>query len=179
MQTNDYKKSASAFIHGIRYNAQTLCSLLEEDLKGQELPAKFVPLDARALLGSIFERIEKTSSLWHMYDSLCDAYILDRENSRFIHLRDMPVRMLAEDPRFGSSTRIEFRFTFKNPEDPVEQMKFTNIGLLHPVISIFKDGKRIADSHTYEDVYAEWERESFGFVFQRALDQYFDEIVAA
>ncbi len=44
MQSNDYKKSASAFIHGFRYNARTLSRLLEVRLRKREYPVQVVQL---------------------------------------------------------------------------------------------------------------------------------------
>ena len=178
MQANDYKKSASPFIHGIRYNARTLSRFLAARLNICELDTTFVPVDSEAVFAKIYERLRSASSLWHMHDSLCDAYVFDERNASFIEMQDMPVRMLAEHQEFRSSSRIEFRFTFSNPEDEVERQKFTNFGLLHPVLLIFVHGQLVGECHMYEDIYAEWEQDQFGFVFRQALQRYVSAVVA-
>jgi thioredoxin reductase len=172
MQANDYKKSASAFIHGIRYNARTLSLLLSEEMGLGSYPETLLPMDVDTLLGRMFGRIRSVSSLWHM-QSLCDAYILDCERGLFREIRDVPVRLMSEDPRFRESCRLELRLTFDAPRHPEAQKLFSKIGTLHPALYCFAEGKLVDESHMPEDLYAEWsDVESFGRPFRRALSRY-------
>jgi thioredoxin reductase len=180
MQANDYKKSASAFVHGMRYNARTLSKLIEARLSNRPYPAVTVSLDTEVLFSQIYERIRRASSLWHMHGSLCDAYVYDGDRAQFDRLEDVPVRMMKDDGRFRATSRIEFRFTFENPKDLAEQQNFSPTGLLHPALYFFVRGDLISECHMYEDVYAEWEdKEVWGGRFLQALAQYVGGLGAA
>ena len=62
--------------------------------------------------------------------------------------------------------------------DPAERGKFSNIGLLHPVLHFFVDGNLVDECHMYEDIYAEWNECDFGFCFQPALSNYVGRLLA-
>jgi len=179
MQSNDYKKSASAFIHGMRYNAATLANLLAEKLGVREFPSRIIGLEVEGVLDAIYERIRRSSSLWHLHGSLCDAYVYDHARKAFRQVKDVPAKLLAESPEYSMSTRIEFCFTFENPADPVEREKFSPGGLLHPALRFFAEGEQIDECHMYEDVYAEWEQSEFAFCFRKPLSRFVAAISAA
>jgi thioredoxin reductase len=178
MQSVDYRKSSSAFLHGMRYNATILSRLLEARLRGTTISGMRVAPDADLICNQIFERIRASSSLWHLYDFLCDAFVFDEAEGTFERFEDVSVKMMREDPTFKDSSRIEFRFTFENPAEAPEKEKFSNIGLLHPVLHFYVRGESLGSCHMYEDVYAEWAQKDFGFCFRPRITD-FVEILAA
>jgi thioredoxin reductase len=180
MHSSDYKKSASSFIHGIRYNCQCLSQLVIARLNNTEYPFDRISRDPTQVEARIQKRIRTSDSLWHLYGSLCDCYIVDDSRGEIRYLRDVPVRMMAEDPTYRLTSRIELRFTFKNPEDPVERVKFTPSGLLHPALYFFVRGKLVGECHKYEDIYAEWdEKDGFGPDYLLALQAFLEGLPAA
>jgi hypothetical protein len=114
-----------------------------------------------------------------MHGTLCDAYIFDHDRGHFSLLEDFPVNLLAQSSDHASTTRIEFSFTFDNPADSVERERFTPGGLLHPRIRLFVEGDLIHDVHMYEDVYAEWEKDEFGFCFRKPLKRFVAAVESA
>jgi thioredoxin reductase len=180
MQSNDYKKSASAFIHGIRYNARVLSRFLESRLSNRPYPSvAALPLRADVVFDAVFNRIRRTSSLFHMNDSLCDAFVLNERTARLIQYEDVPVKLMAEDPSFSFASRIELRFTFDTPHNPVvRESSFSSPALIHPVLYLFHKGKMVGECHMFEDVFIEWNQEDFGFCFQGVLERWMDALNA-
>ena len=178
MQSNDYKKSASAFIHGIRYNARVLSRFLESRLHNRPYPSvATLPLDADVVADAIFNRIRRTSSLFHMNDSLCDAFVLNEKTVSLVQYEDVPVQWMAEDPSF--CTRIELRFTFRTPHNPaVRDSSFSSPPLIHPILYLFHKSKLVGECHMFEDIFVEWNQNEFGFCFQEALLRWMDALRA-
>jgi thioredoxin reductase len=180
MQANDYKKSASAFIHGMRYNCQVLGRFLETRLTQRPYPTERVPMHAEQLFARMYRRIRRASSLWHLHGSLCDAYVSKLDDEHFEYFQDIPTRMLAETPSFSERARIELRFTFDNPRDPAEKDNFTPVGLLHPAIYYFSEGVLVDEYHMYEDIYGEWEEvDRWGPPFQERLSTFISALESA
>jgi len=179
MQANGYKKSAAPFVHGIRYNCLTLSRLLSSRVTGCDYPWTTVESTAGALFARIDERVRVASSIWNMYDSLCDAFIYSPESETFRHLEDVPIEILSLSPQYKSTCRIELRFTYTRPEDPTERIKFTPSGLLHPALVFFCAGRFVGECHMYEDVYAEWKAaDGLRGKFTEALADYLEKLGA-
>ena len=180
MQANDYKKSASAFIHGMRYNACTLSNILLKQMGISNYPTRTVSANANILLDQLFARISHTSSLFHMNDTLCDAFLFSEEDPHFTLMEDVPVTMVENDPEFCSSTRMELRFTYEPPKKQLARSRnFSTPPLIHPVLYFFFNGKRMGECHMYEDVYVEWARKDFEFCFKGALSLWLESLVGA
>ncbi len=178
MQSNDFKKAASPFIHGIRYNAQVLSRFIRTRLGdlGLDLFETRMPLDMDVVFDRLYSRLLESSSLWHMHSTLCDAIVLEEGSTEVTYLEDVPIGMLSEEPSLKNKPRIEFQFTFKNPTDPAERAKYTPVGLLHPMLRFIHCGRIVGECHMYEDIYADWaDRDEWGPRFRRAMVEFIVE----
>lgn len=73
MQTLDFKRSQSAFIHGFRYNVRTLFHVLENEAHGVPLPADAIELDPKPLAAKLIARANSCSALWQQVGFMCDV----------------------------------------------------------------------------------------------------------
>src|SRR6266508_4869257 len=69
-QARDFKKTASGFIHGYRYNARTLHLMLEQKYHGNPLPSYPVRSTPQGLVDTIIKRVNKSSALWQQFGFL-------------------------------------------------------------------------------------------------------------
>lgn len=157
MQANDYRKSSTPFIKGIRHNARSLANILAERALGADWPAEVI--DPSGLRDHILQRIRNSASLWHVWNGLCDVYVLDAEGDAIIHNEDVPQIMVFEDRKYIGRTILALRFGHHYPagalsaacgEDPYV--------FIHPILYLVgSDGAMIAETHFDEDVEDKWE----------------------
>ncbi len=163
----DYKKQASAFIHGFRYNAECLSKILSNKYHNVPLPYTTVKNERDALCDQILSRINSSSSLWQQYGYLGDVAVV--KNKKEIHYYDtFPVDYIHEkllgkekeyyvitlefgkksedDGEHGSKSRVH-----RNDANNAHLSKF-----LHPIVRFFSNGKLIEEHHVIEDLEAVW-----------------------
>ena len=75
-QMRDFKKAASGFIQGFRYNTRALFRMLEKKHHGRELPSRDVEPTAEGLMLAAMERINRSSALWQQHGFLHDVIVL-------------------------------------------------------------------------------------------------------
>ncbi|AWF80208.1 pyridine nucleotide-disulfide oxidoreductase [Microbulbifer sp. A4B17] len=177
MQGNDYKKSASTFIAGIRYNARALGYFLRKRITGEVWPVSSVPCKGEELYKSIFSRIHNSSSLWHLFGCMCDAYVYDPEGKVYLHYRNIPNRVVDEQELFKGSIGFTLQFGYHSPRDPQERKKFDDHGFIHPIVCLWNDGQIKRESHMLLDVHAEWEDMNFfGKSLQHLIEECHDSL---
>jgi len=159
-QSNDYRKSASAFVHGFRFNARTLAKILAAKLTGQSWTAISRQVeDLDSLLREIYKLVDTSTSLWHMFDSMCDVFVLTDEGT-VEHHSDIPDGALASGD-FENFTGFTFSFTVKNPSSSKEDKEFSEHGFNHPVVRFYYLGVLASEWHMLVDPVGEWTDKSY------------------
>jgi thioredoxin reductase len=85
MHARDFKKSAGGFIHGFRYVIKTLTHMLRDRFEGIPMPFTKVPIrfyeaggwTYPKLTEAILARVNSAGSMYQMFGSLGDVYVLD------------------------------------------------------------------------------------------------------
>ncbi len=186
MQGND-KKSSSGFIHGFRYNIQTLARLLEERYEGVPYPSTtFSPISWDELLSWMYDRFSISASLFQLYGVLCDTVIISEDLSRATVLKERPLEYasaldygdnhaLLLSLEFGFHQFNEPSLTFMGPSDPTDTKC---AAFLHPVIRHIHKGRQRSEFHFGDSLLARWDRPhgkggavmSYHYTFQRWLE---------
>lgn len=164
MQSRDYQRHFSAFIHGFRYNVEALVHLLLERYHG-------VPWPTRALAGPIelgdwmVRRMNASSVLFQQPGFIADVA---RVNGDGVTTREaVPVDRFLEDDPGGHGHGLELVLTLEYGEhdhpDPFDIERFpedpATSSYLHPVVRAYRDGERTAELHVPEDLENDWSTE--------------------
>jgi|CXWL01.1.fsa_nt_gi thioredoxin reductase len=157
MQGNDFQKSSTPFIKGIRHNSCSLANLIGERVAGVDWPCEAIRPDG--LHDHILKRIHTSASLWHLWNSLCDVFILDKLTDAVRHLRDVPQSLVFEDGKYAGQSFITLRFGHHYPKGAISAACGENpFVFIHPIFNLLgKDGEMIAEAHFDEDIEAKWE----------------------
>ena len=96
MQAKDFKRSASGFIHGFRYNARTLHNILENRFYGKPLPHSTISPTPEALAGAVIARINTTSALWQQFGFLADLIEMPNDDGMRADDEELPMQYVVE-----------------------------------------------------------------------------------
>ncbi|MFA0812838.1 NAD(P)-binding domain-containing protein [Microbulbifer epialgicus] len=164
-QQRDYRKTASGFIHGFRYNVRSLFRFLEDRFEQKPWPYNRLVSEGSKIVERIISRVNRSSGLWQQYGFLCDIVSVNSESGYACYWEEMP-KSYAEKCfvnhdhyyvitlEFGDITSDPFSIE-RNPDpDYAADSVF-----LHPVIRRFKSGMLIAEHHLLEDLHSDWSRE--------------------
>jgi thioredoxin reductase len=169
MQARDLKRAASAFIHGFRYNVQSLHRMLEVQYEDRPWPVRRYPSEPDALGQAILDRINRSSGLWQQFGYLCDLVVIDAQAREAVHYEEIPVDYV---PELTGRDRCDYytvtlEYGDDHGTDPFATVRihkddFTRAdqsAFLHPVIRRFRDGRLAETHHVIEDLMAEWREE--------------------
>lgn len=162
MQSCDFKKTTSSFIHGFRYNIRTLHRLLEERYHGRPLPYRAVEPTEDGLTAAVLERVNRSSALWQQFGFLSDAIVLE-EDAEARYYEELPAAYVPESElgraehlytvslEFGPKQRDPFAIERK--PDPA---RAAESAFLHPVVRRYARGRVTHEVHLLENLYGEW-----------------------
>jgi len=183
MQTLDFKKSQSGFIHGFRYNVRTLFHLLEAEHNRVALPHDEVEVTPRSIADRVLQRANGSSSLWQQVGFLCDAVRLPRDRAKpaewYVDLNPQYVvgEWLGKDPdsdyyvvmmKYGPCAGTVFDHPHVHPhENPLASGDLTTE--IHPVIARYSGSTMKSEYHVRTDFLADWESP----FYREPLVQYF------
>lgn len=159
MQARDFRKAATPFIDGFRYNVRTLYHLLEHRYHGRHLPYERVRLDAHALARAVEGRICRSSALWAQFGYLCDAVVVDEEAGAAEYFFELPVDYVRESDMGRSSHYYTVTFewgrwdgdVFNIERHPAHE-RAREGAFLHPVVRRFSGGRLVSEHHVLEDL---------------------------
>jgi len=167
MQGGDQKtKSSSGFIHGYRYNIQTLINLLDERYEGIPLPEEtLTPANFDNLIDWMYQRFSTTAALNELWAFMGDVVLISKDLKKISILRELPVANIRERS-FGDNhallLTLEFGFekhdapplTFCGPSDPTDPSRAV---FLHPVIRyLHPEGED--EFHFGDSLLGRWDR---------------------
>lgn len=164
----DHKRAQSAFIHGFRYNTQSLAGLLAQRYHQEPLPSMEVEPTGEALAAALLGRMNRVSSLWQQVGFLADMIVLPAEpgaSARYVF--SLPYDYLVEHGAEISGGRDFYISMFRlgdNPPNPHDYDRSTNVydgassTNIHPVIEMRSgaDGTVRSVFHVLEDFLADW-----------------------
>ena len=171
MHMRDFKKKQSGFIHGFRYNIQTLHRILEAKFHNKPLPSQIVKLSPKAITDFIIDRVNISSSLWQQTDYMCDLITIS-ENRQEANYYDELTKDYIHESELGQHTHfytvsLEFGESVANVPDPFaiarvhkeDAFNSSHSEFIHPVIRRFHGRTLIAEHHVIEDLASEWKEE--------------------
>lgn len=181
MQSLDFKKAASSFIHGFRYNLRALDRLLGLKYHGEAWPSRPVGGDPAALADAALARLNRSSALWQQFGFLGDVVLLDGQGGASYY-EELPVAWVPVSELFAGRdyfvVTLEFGsiqgdpFNVSRNPDPGQAERST---FLHPVVRHWVDGHRVGELHLLENLYGEWKDDE---IHRRPLLAFFEQRLA-
>jgi len=164
----DYKKKQSGFIHGFRYNIQSLHNILEHKYHQKHLPCQVMTPTAESLTDAIIRRVNVSSGLWQQTGFLCDLIIISKDIKVAKYYQELPQEYIHESELGNSEDYYIISLDFghqidKNPDpfainrvnkDDAENAYQSTF--IHPIIRRFCRKQMIAEHHVIEDLAGEW-----------------------
>lgn len=167
MQSLDYRKSQSGFIHGFRYNVRSLFHMLEQRALGTALPGPSIAVEPRALARTLLGRLGRVSSLWQQVGFMADLIVLPEAGGQLARCyHELPYAYLrdhAAELAGGRDYLIALLRLGPAPERPFDHPRPTTTDqgsasvAIHPVFEYWKPGQGMVQKfEVLEDFLADW-----------------------
>lgn len=186
MQTRDFKKSTSGFVHGFRYGVRALSRMLEAKNFGVSWPRTEMPADAAVLADAVLARVNRSSALWQQFAFLSDLIVIDR-NAMAHYCEELPMDYVKDE--FTSESSIFVTTLEYGPDhdrvDPFDidigraaqndAERALDARYLHPVVRHYRHGVQVAVHHVAENLENDWTDEA---AHRRPLRAFFAQELA-
>jgi thioredoxin reductase len=164
-QARDFKRSASGFIHGFRYNTRSLFRMLERKHHGRPWPVREVGATPQGLVDAVLARANRSSALWQQFGFLCDLIVVSDGEERALYYEEMPLAYI-HDTELGAhehyyTVTLEFGKILGDPFDLPRQPdpgRAHESTFLHPVVRRWNGRRLVAEHHVLEDLRGEWKK---------------------
>ncbi|WP_019499189.1 NAD(P)-binding domain-containing protein [Pseudanabaena sp. PCC 6802] len=187
MHMRDFKKKASGFIHGFRYNIRALYRVFEQKYHQQAWPCRKLEPTATSLTEAVLQRVNRSSALWQQTGFLCDLIVVPGSGEAAQYYEEVPTDFI-HDSEWGQSEHyytvtLEFGYDIlETIPDPfaiprVHKDDIDNSALstgIHPIIRHYHGSTLVAEHHVIEDIASEWCED----IHEQPLQQFFQEKLA-
>ncbi|MEO0391174.1 MAG: NAD(P)-binding domain-containing protein [Pseudomonadota bacterium] len=161
MQSRDFKKTMSGFVHGFRHNIAALTQFIAGRVHGTAYPTDTVPTAGEPLVETIIERISLSAGMFLQPGFLGDVIHLDT-GTRY---RDIPVAWAQETPEVlqGDALMITLEFGNFGTRPTHVKRAHTAFGgapdpFIHPVLRHYRNGQLMGSTHLSDHLDADWRR---------------------
>ncbi|WP_187429413.1 Ferredoxin--NADP reductase [Roseobacter fucihabitans] len=162
MQSRDYRKTMSGFVHGFRHNVKCLAEFIAGRVQGSDYPSTQTPLDPESLTRAIIERISTCSGVFLQPGFLCDIIMLEPGGSGQSY-HDVPVAWAQAQDRIAQGEYIMVTLEYGDfGEDSMHVKRAHEVfgdtpdAFIHPVLRHFRDGVQIGEVHLADHLDADW-----------------------
>ena len=161
MQSCDYKKTMSGFIHGFRHNVKSLAELITVRVHGTAYPTVTTPLSAPELGNAIIDRISTASGIFLQPGFMADVILLDGPQAGKTY-QDIPVSWTKDAP-FTTGSFLQVTLEYGDfGSDSLNVKRQNNVfgkepdAFIHPVVRLVTDGKVVDQMHMADHLDADW-----------------------
>jgi thioredoxin reductase len=169
MHMRDFKKKASGFIHGFRYNIRALHHLFEQKYHQQAWPSRLMEPTSESLTEAIIQRVNRSSALWQQTGFLCDLIVIPKQGEAARYYEDMPADYIqdSEFGQYGHYYTISLEFGYEILKDSPDPFAIVRVHKddadnaaqspsLHPIVRRYCGSTLVAEHHLIEDIASEW-----------------------
>ncbi len=164
MQSRDFKRTMSGFVHGFRHNIAALTQFIEGRIRGTEYPVHEVPVVGEGLIDLIVDRISLSTAMFLQPGFLGDVIHLTGPRVG-THYRDVPVHWAQETPEVLGQDSLLVTLEFGNFGQTPTHVKRSHTAygdkpdpFIHPVLRHYRDGALVATTHLSDHLDSDWRR---------------------
>ncbi|MGB3245520.1 MAG: NAD(P)-binding domain-containing protein [Sulfitobacter sp.] len=164
MQSRDFKKTMSGFVHGFRHNIAALAHFIAERTQGTPYPASSVSVAPAALNDLIIDRISLSCAMFLQPGFLGDVIHLGGPQAG-THYRDIPVQWAQENMGVLGEESLLVTLEFGNFGATPTHVKreHTAFGgapdpFIHPVLRHYRHGELVGTAHLSDHLDSDWRR---------------------
>ncbi len=162
MQSRDFKKTMSGFVHGFRHNIAALTQFIAGRVQGTPYPSETVALDEAALIDTIIDRISLSSGMFLQPGFLGDVIVTEGPEAG-THYRDVPVDWAREGALALDFMMVTLEFGNFGATPTHVKRAHTAYGgepdpFIHPVLRHYRSGELIATTHLSDHLDSDWRR---------------------
>lgn len=164
MQSRDFKKTMSGFVHGFRHNIAALTQFIAGRVNETAYPTFEAPVAGTALTDLIVDRISLSTAMFLQPGFLGDVIHLTGPAAG-THYRDVPVHWAQENKEVLGEDSLLVTLEFGNFGQTPTHVKrdHTAFGgepdpFIHPVLRHYRDGELIATTHLSDHLDSDWRR---------------------
>lgn len=164
MQSRDFKKTMSGFVHGFRYNIAALSEFIAGRLKGTLLPTATAPVSGTPLIDLIIERISLSPALFLQPGFLGDVIHMSGPHAGR-HYRDIPMQWAVETPEVLGEDSLSITLEFGNFGQTPTHVKRAHSAyegepdpFIHPVLRHYHKGALVRTVHLSDHLDSDWRR---------------------
>jgi len=161
MQSRDFKKTMSGFVHGFRHNIAALTQFIAGRVHGTAFPTTQAPVHGEALVDTIIDRISLSAGMFLQPGFLGDVIQLGTGS----HYRDVPVKWAEERAEVlaGDCLLVTLEFGNFGARPTHVKRAHTAFGgepdpFIHPVLRHYRDGALQSVTHLSDHLDADWRR---------------------
>ena len=164
MQSRDFKKTMSGFVHGFRHNIAALTQFIESRIKGTDFPVHQGLVEGPELVDHIVERISLSSAMFLQPGFLGDVIHLTgpRAGTQY---RDVPVHWAQETAEVLGTDSLMVTLEFGNFGQTPTHVKRAHTAyegepdpFIHPVLRHYRGGELMATTHLSDHLDSDWRR---------------------
>jgi thioredoxin reductase len=169
MQTRDFKKCTSGFIHGFRYGVRALHRIFEKRYHDQPWPSRRLAAEPSALMETVIERINRTSALWQLFGFMADVIVIAPDGKSARYCEEVPVDYAHDSDFDGGQSYFTITLEYgpdHDQHDPFDlsvgriaqsEVEHSDEGrYLHPVVRHYRARELVAAHHVTENLENEW-----------------------
>jgi len=178
MQSRDFKKTMSGFIHGFRHNIEAFDQMLACKYQGAAWRrSQTLALDARVLAETVMQRVSTAPGMFLQPGFLCDVITLSEDETIVTYYEDVPVDYAHEQHHGRSGHYYLVTLEYGQHEgyhDPFAMPRGLGVQedfYLHPIIRRYKGASAAEKFVLPDDLDNDWRQDEH---FQ-ALHAYFEE----
>ncbi|MDW3224871.1 MAG: NAD(P)-binding domain-containing protein [Paracoccaceae bacterium] len=162
MQSRDYRKTMSGFVHGFRHNVKCLAEFIAGRVQGTAYPSTQIPMEVELLPGAIIDRISTCSGVFLQPGFLCDVILIDGERPGRSY-QDVPVEWVQTQASIRDHEYLIVTLEYGDFGDDTMHVKRahnvfgdTPDAFIHPVIRHFRSGVQLGEVHLADHLDADW-----------------------
>ncbi len=172
MQSRDFKKTQSAFIHGFRYCVRMLARVLEDKYETAPVTGVRLGSSVDALVERIIDRVNHVSAHWHQPGFFCDTIVPLRDENGLDYYEELTSDYVHDvlSKRIGDylTVTLEFGqeiinaapniFAIERPHKEDISKAHMSTGI-HPIVRYYSGGEVVSMHHVIEDFTNVWEED--------------------
>lgn len=162
MQSRDYRRTMSAFIHGFRHNVEALDRILDCRAGAQWRARGRFLAQPDALAALLIRRLSTSAGLLLQPGFLCDALIVSDDEQSIEYLRDVPMDYAREKLLHKHHCVYLASLEYKIKDltmDPFAMPRGVGVAedyYIHPIIRRYEDGKLSGRFFLQDDLDNDW-----------------------